>query len=276
MRIKLFSLLFLFHFIGFTQLVPHAYKSAVDNFPDVYGGKSEWKRFLHDHLVYPAEELKKKIEGTVEIFFIATKEGKAAKAKVTQSVSPAIDYEALRLLSLLDWYPATQWSVAKQMFDPVNMEWSVKINFSLSKYNKWVKERGYKAAAFTDLPSDSTFIVFEKADAPPVFNIPGKTFNEFVYSNYEYPKIATSQGFEGKIMMTFVIEPDGYCTNIRIQHGIAAGCNEEMIRVIGLTKWKPAVKDGKYIRYLMHYTMVLHLQNNFKDNSNGSQRGGGQ
>ncbi len=276
MSTRLISLFLFFCFTGFAQTTPFTISLKVDNFPSVYGGNSEFKRFLHDHLVYPAAELEKKIEGTVEIFFITTKEGKAARAQVTKSVNPAIDYEAMRLLSLLDWLPATKWSASQQIYAPVNMEWSVKINFSVSKYKKWVRERGYGSIAFADLLTDSSFIVFDKVDKPPLFNIPDKTLNEFMFATYEYPKIAAAEGFEGKMEMTFVIEPDGYCSNIRIQHGIAGGCNEEMIRVIALTKWKPAVKDGKYVRFKMPYTFTLSLKNNFKDNVNGSQRGGGQ
>ena len=256
--------------LSIAQFVPHAYSYNVDNFPDVYGGKEEWKRFLHDHLVYPAAELAKKTEGTVQIFFVVTKEGKSAGAKVTKSVSPAIDWEALRLLNLLEWMPSQQGDEA------VNVEHSVEIKFSVSKYKKWVKERGYEKAAFTDLPADTSFAIYESADKAPSFSNPDKTFAEFIYSEVEYPSIARQQGLEGNIVLTFIVEPDGRPSNIRIQKGVGGGCNEEAIRVIGLTKWKPAQKGGKYVRYRMYYTMIFNLKNSFKDNSGGSQRAWGQ
>jgi TonB family protein len=268
---KLLSAFFLFLVVtGFSQMIPHAYSFNVDNFPDVYGGKTEWKRFLHDHLVYPPEELAKKTEGTVEIFFIVTKEGKGAKAKIIKSVSPAIDYEALRLLSMLEWVSAHQGDNA------VNIEHSVEINFSVSKYKKWVKERGYEKTLFTDIPLDTTFAVYESADKAPSFNNPEKTFPEFIYSTLEYPELAKQQGLEGNIVMTFIIEPDGRTSNIRIQKGVGGGCNEEAIRVIALTKWKPAQKGDKYVRFRMYYTMNFNIKNSFKDHSGGSQRAWGQ
>ena len=252
------------------QLVPHAYSYNIDNFPDVYGGKEEWKRFLHDHLIYPAAELATKTEGTVEIFFVVTKEGKGALAKVTKSVSPAIDLEAMRLLSLLEWMPSQKGDEA------VSVEHSIEIKFNVSKYKKWVKERGYEKGAFTDLPLDSSFAVYESVDKAPSFSNPDKTFTEFVYSTLEYPEIARQQGLEGNMVMNFIVEPDGRPSNIRIQKGVGGGCNEEAIRVIGLTKWKPAQKGGKYVRYRMYYTMIFNLKNSFKDNSGGTQRAWGQ
>ncbi len=270
MKLKALLFIILFGTSCFAQMVPHAFSYNVDNFPDVYGGKTEWKRFLHDHLVYPSEEFAKKTEGVVQIYFVVTKEGKGVQAKIVKSVSPAIDHEALRLLSMLEWVPSQQGE------DAVNIEHSVEINFSVSKYKKWVKERGYEKSAYTDLPLDTTFAIYEAADKSPSYSNPEKTFQEFVYTTLEYPDLAKHQGLEGNIVMTFIVEADGRASNIRIQKGVGGGCNDEAIRVIGLTKWKPAQKGGKYVRYRMYYTMIFNLKNNFKDNSGGSQRAWGQ
>lgn len=251
-------------------LVPHSFSYNVDNFPDVYGGKTEWKRFMRDHMLYPAEELKNKIGGSVKIYFVVTDKGTSTMAKITQGVSPAIDKEALRLFNMLEWIPSTQLEKA------INVAYSVEINFNPGKYKKWLKERGFEKGVYTDLPMDTSFAIYESADKNPSFSNKDKNFVEFVYSNLEYPEMASRQGLDGSIVMNFVIEPNGKASNIRIQKGVGGGCNEEAIRVIGLTTWKPAIKGGQYVRYRMYYTMVFSLKNTFKDNSGGSQRLGGQ
>lgn len=252
------------------QLVPHAYEFNVDNFPEVYGGKVEWKRFLHDHLVYPADELKKKTEGLVRINFVVTDKGKGVQPKVVRSLSPSLDKEALRLFNMLEWVPSNQGDKT------VSVEHSLEIKFSASKYRKWVKERGFEKQAYTDLPADTSFAVYENVDKGASFDNKDKTFPEFVYSTLEYPEIARLQNLEGNIVMNFIIEPDGRVSNIRITKGVGGGCNEEATRLIGLTKWKPAQKNGMYVRYRMYYTMLFSLKNSFKDNSSGSQRSWGQ
>jgi TonB family protein len=243
-----------------------SYSFNVDNFPDIYGGKEEMKRFLHDHLVYPATDLKNKKEGTVKFNFVVTKEGKTENIKVTKSVSPAIDKEAIRLLKLIDWIPSRKEGIL------VNVDYTLDIPFSLSKYKKHIKERGFDTPLYTDIPVDTSLNIYETAERSPMFNITDKTFTEFVYSNLEYPETASRQGIEGNVKLSFVVEPNGLVSDIKILNGgVGAGCNNEAIRVIGLTKWKPAIRDGKYVRYRMSFTMNFSLKNNFKDNSNGSQ-----
>lgn len=258
-------------FLGNAQYVQHAYKFNLDNFPSVYGGKTEWKRFLHDHMVYPDVAIKEKTEGTVLVAFIVTADGKSLDKKIINSVSNEIDAEALRLVSMLEWAPSTQGGAG------VNVDHSLEINFSISKYKKWVKERGYEKRMFNDLPSDTSLAVYETSDKPAVFFDKEKTYAEFIYTNLEYPEEARKQGIEGKINMTFIIEPDGAVSNIRIKDGgLGVGCDDEAIRVIGLTRWQPAIKGGKYVRFRMSYSMLFSVKNSFKDNSAGSQRTWGQ
>jgi TonB family protein len=253
------------------QVEKSLYQFNVDNFPEVYGGKVELKRFLHDHLVYPPEDFKNKKEGTVELTFIVTKEGKTTDVKILKSLTQATDKEAIRLLKLLDWIPSTKEGV------PANVNFNLEIPFSVSKYKKQVKERGFDTPLYIDIPTDSSTNVYETAERSPIFNNVDKTFTEFIYSNLEYPDVAARQNIEGKVQLSFVVEPDGMVSNIKVLNGgLVGGCNNEATRVIGLTKWQPAVRDGKYVRYRMSFTMNFSLKNSFKDNSNGSQRSWGQ
>jgi len=243
-----------------------SYSFNVDNFPDIYGGKEEMKRFLRDHMLYPAEDMKRKWEGIVKLNFVVTKEGKIENIKVTESVSTDVDKEAIRLLKLIDWIPSRKEGVL------VNVDYTLDIPFSISKYKKYVKERGFDKPLYTDIPVDTSLNIYETAEHSPLFNIPDKTFTEFVYTKLEYPEAASRQSIEGNVKLSFVVEPDGQVSDIKILNGgVAAGCNNEAIRVIGLTKWKPAIRDGKYVRYRMSFTMNFSLKNGFKDNSNGSQ-----
>jgi TonB family protein len=247
------------------------YSFNVDNFPDVYGGKTELKRFLNDHLIYPSEDFKNKKEGTVLLNFIVNKEGKSTNILVAKSITAAIDKEAIRLVKLIDWMPSHKEGNA------VNVKFSLEIPFSLSKYKKAIKERGFDKPLYTDLPTDTSLNIYETAEQSPIFNNPEKTFTEFIYANLEYPDVASRQNIEGNIKLTFVVEPDGMVSNIKILgDGVGGGCNEEAIRVIGLTKYTPTIRDKQYVRYRMSFTMNFSLKNSFKDNSNGSQRSWGQ
>ena len=229
------------------------------------------KRFLHDNLIYPAADFKNKKEGVVLLAFIVNKEGKSVDIKVSKSVTPAIDKEAIRLLRLIEWTPSQKEGNA------VNVNFYLEVNFSVSKYKKIVKERGFDAPLYTDIPTDTSLNVYETAERSPIYSNADKTFTEFIYTTMEYPEIAARQGIEGNIKLSFVVEPNGQTSNIKIINGgISGGCNNEAIRVVGLTKWQPAIRDKQYVRYRMSFTMNFSLKNNYKDNSNGSQRSWGQ
>ena len=266
----IFQCSYLSSHISFAQQSESRSDFNVDNLPITVGGKEDFKRFLQDHLMYPAEDLKNKKEGTVTLNFVVTKEGSAVNIQVTKPVSAAMDKEAVRLLRMLEWIPA------RKEGNTVNVNFVLDIPFTVSKYKKAVKERGFDAPLFIDLPTDTSFNIYETAEKAPMYNDPKRTFSEFIYSTMQYPETAVRQGIEGNVNLTFIVEPDGQTSNIKIVSGINGGCNEEAIRVIALTKWSPAIRDKKYVRYRMSFSMSFSLKNNNKDYSNGTQRSWGQ
>ena len=267
-----FFFLFLLTALGaFSQTDKRQYSFNVDNFPSIDGGKTEMKRFVHDHLVYPSSDFQAKKEGLVLLGFVVNKEGKTVNPTVLKSLSPAADKEALRLVELIEWIPSYKDG------HPVDIKFDMEFAFSVSKYKKQVKERGFDKSLFTEFQVDSSNRVYDNASIVPLFNVADKGLEEFVYEKLEYPEVASRQNLEGKIPMSFIIEPNGMVSNIKLlNEGVSGGCNDEAIRVIGLTHWKPAVRDNRYVRYRMRFTMSFSLKNNFKDNSNGSQRSWGQ
>jgi TonB family protein len=243
---------------------------SVDQLPTIYGGYQEMKRFLHDNLIYPSNDFAEKKQGTVTLNFVITKEGRSAFISVVKSVSPAIDKEAIRLLKLLDWIPAFK----KEK--PIDVYYELKINFSIAKYKKQVKQRGFDTPLYTDLPTDTSLNRYQTAEQAPVFNCADKTFPDFVYSKLEYPDIAKRQFMEGDVQLSFVVEPNGQVSNIKILNkGLGGGCDNEAIRIIGLTKWKPAIRNNQYVRYQKTATVNFSLKNTFTNNNLYRQNVGG-
>jgi TonB family protein len=70
------------------------------------GGLLGLQRFLIRNLRYPDSAASHSIEGTVKIGFNVSKDGKIENIKVTRSVEPSLDSEALRVIGLMpDWKP---------------------------------------------------------------------------------------------------------------------------------------------------------------------------
>lgn len=76
---------------------------------------------------YPKAAEKNKIQGTVKIQFVIEKDGSISNVEVTESPSPILSEEALRVVKL----SSTHWTPGKQRNTPVRMRIEVPIDFSL-------------------------------------------------------------------------------------------------------------------------------------------------
>ena len=73
--------------------------------------------WVDKNLKYPEKAIKGKIEGPVSVRFIVTKNGNLEDFLVTRSVSPVLNDEALRVISLMpDWKPAMQGGETKNVY----------------------------------------------------------------------------------------------------------------------------------------------------------------
>jgi TonB family protein len=89
----------------------------------------------------------------------------------------------------------------------------------------------------------------------------------FMYSNIRYPLEARQNGNEGMVVLSFVVEKDGFISNPTIIKDIGGGCGEEALRVAqgmnsamadaGL-RWIPAKRNGKPIR--MQYNLPVRFK----------------
>lgn len=91
--------------------------------------------------------------------------------------------------------------------------------------------------------------IFTVVEQMPEF--PGGTAKMMKYlnENIDYPQMAREVGVQGTVFVTFVVEPDGSITNVRILRGIGSGCDEEAVRVVkSMPKWTPGKQRNKPVR----------------------------
>lgn len=69
--------------------------------------------------------------------------------------------------------------------------------------------------------------------------------------------MAQESGVQGKVYISFVVEPDGSISNVKLVKGIGAGCDEEAMRVIKKSpKWEPGVQNKQAVR--VRYNMPIN------------------
>jgi len=80
--------------------------AVVDKEPEFPGGNEAKFKFLAEKLSYPAEAKEANKQGRVIVQFVVKETGKVTNVKVVKSVSPSLDKEAIRIVSLFpDWTP---------------------------------------------------------------------------------------------------------------------------------------------------------------------------
>lgn len=92
-------------------------------FPD---GQEGLKTYLKQALQYPENAFRKGEEGQVIVAFTVTKEGKVENAEVTQSVSPELDKEAMRIIQGMP-----RWQPAFHRGRPVDTRLAIPVNFGI-------------------------------------------------------------------------------------------------------------------------------------------------
>ncbi|MBK8967468.1 MAG: energy transducer TonB [Saprospiraceae bacterium] len=86
-----------------------------------------------------------------------------------------------------------------------------------------------------------------------------------VAKNIRYPEEARQNNLEGTVVTSFVIEPTGRISGIKILKDIGGGCGPEAARVLqalddaGL-RWLPAMRDGKPVRMRQAMPLRFRLQ----------------
>jgi len=63
-----------------------------------------------------------------------------------------------------------------------------------------------------------------------------------------YPPIAKSAGMEGRVIAMAFINENGGVDDVKIIKGLGGGCNEEVVKVLKTSKFKPGVNEGKPVK----------------------------
>lgn len=186
-----------------------------EELPEFPGGESEMIRFLANRYEYPKEAVRNGEEGTVYVSFLVMKDGHIDSVKVIKGVSPSLNKEALRVISLMpNWKPGMQKGKA------VNVRYTLPIRASLGGGRK-VK------------------IVY------PEFPGGEKVMNNYLVENFIFPKKKKDQNVEGKTKVYITISEEGKVIKTIIGNELSKNIDKELKRVINsMPKMKPGTKDG--------------------------------
>jgi periplasmic protein TonB len=102
--------------------------------------------------------------------------------------------------------------------------------------------------------------IFVVVEENPEFPGGDEARQMFFKNNIVYPKVAKEASVEGKVIVSFVVEPDGSITNAKIERGKIQALDDEALRVTKMMpKWNPGKQRGKSVRcrFTMPVSFVL-------------------
>jgi TonB family protein len=236
--------------------------------PRIQGGKQNVEQVYKTQLEIPKSVLSSNYEQDIIVYFTITKDGKLSNMSFDKKYNNFLEAEVRRLMRFFNY--AAYNEKDKGLIDK---ECAFRLKLSAEKFKKYQKFRG-KSPIKEQMPKDTSFTIYERADKAPEYYKKGEDgLSDYMLTEISYPSVAQRNNIEGTVVIEFIVEANGYPTNIVVKQGVNGGCSEEAVRLISETKWIPAQKDGKYVRYKMSYPITFSLRNINRDNANGNQAG---
>jgi len=83
-------------------------------------------------------------------------------------------------------------------------------------------------------------------------------FREWVMRRTNYPQEALNKKIQGRVFLTFIIEPDGAVSNVTVVKGVDPLIDNEAVKAIEASpKWSPGLQRGKPVR--VRYSLWLNF-----------------
>ncbi len=223
------------------------------------GGKEQMEQVLQTQLNLPKVILTPNFGADVIAYFSLDSAGNAINENMDGGTNNYLRNELKRMLRFVKF---------KRTLNLPNelRPYFVAFHVTTEKYNRYFKQKN-KLAFKKPLPADSSYVVYSRADKSPEYYKNGdEGLTEFILSEIEYPKPAIENSIEGTVVVEFVVETNGYVSNLIIKQGVNGGCSEEALRLIKQTKWLPATINNKFVRYKTNYPITFSLRNINKNN----------
>lgn len=225
--------------------------------PEPLGGKQAVNWLLQQEQRFPEEALAAGTEGEVVVAFKVMADGSSSQLRVQIPLEPACDAEALRLVRMIRWKPA---SVGGTVLDS---DHSITIPFNAKRYRKLHA----KGPACSPLPADrevdgsNVLYADRQVDTLAAPRMDGglQALPAFLASNLNYPPEAFRLDIQGKVSIEFVVETGGSVSNLRTLNFLGGGCDEEAMRLARTICWEPAIKEGRRVRSVMKLDIQFRL-----------------
>ena len=98
--------------------------------------------------------------------------------------------------------------------------------------------------------------IYDVVEEMPQFPGGPQALFEFLGKTIKYPEDAEKAGIQGRVIITFVVEPDGSTSDAHVVKSVSPSLDAEALRVINaMPNWQPGRQNGEAIR--VKYTVPI-------------------
>lgn len=110
-----------------------------------------------------------------------------------------------------------------------------------------------------ELPAEDPVEILDWADEMPQPEGGYEAFYKLLKEEMRYPGKARALEIEGRVFVRFTVDKDGTLRDFSVVKGIGAGCDEEALRVLHLTRWRAGRKNGRQVAVRMIQPIFFKL-----------------
>ena len=112
-----------------------------------------------------------------------------------------------------------------------------------------------------EVKAEVTQKIFDVVEQQPSFPGGQGALLSWLSSNIHYPPVAEENGIQGKVVVSFVVEPDGSISNVAVVRGVDQSLDKEAVRVVkSMPKWNPGKQNGQAVRVKYNLPVTFKLQ----------------
>ena len=226
---------------------------ALDVLPTFEGNPvSELRAWVQRNVENPSEEL----EGTVQLQFNLSPDGSITDPQVLESPHPYLAQAALRTL-----YAAPKCEPGKNGEEAVTVPIVLSVKFFRPDATTADLFWHEKAKESTDKLKDLDQPL-EKIDVMPKFRGGNaEKFRDWVTRHLEYPEEMYENGFQGVVVVSFVVERDGTVSTITLEEGSHPQLSQEALRTVAKSpRWTPGIHEGEKVRVRFTLPIIFRFR----------------
>lgn len=118
-----------------------------------------------------------------------------------------------------------------------------------------------QAAAASDPAAFATMPVYDSVPQMPSFPGGSSALFNYLSANIKYPLVCEENGIQGRVICSFIVEPDGSLSELKVVKSVHVSLDKEALRLLrSMPSWTPGQKDGAAVRVRYTVPITFRLQ----------------